>query len=56
MISLIIFILVLSFLVIIHELGHFIMAKKKGVRVECFSLGFGPRLFSKIIKDTQYSI
>jgi regulator of sigma E protease len=34
----------IGFLIFIHELGHFILAKKVGVRVETFSLGFGPRL------------
>jgi regulator of sigma E protease len=36
----------LSLVLIIHELGHFLVAKRKGVRVERFSFGFGPRLFS----------
>jgi regulator of sigma E protease len=54
--GLIIFILVLSILIIVHEFGHFFMAKKMGVKVEEFSLGFGPKLFSKKINDTQYSI
>lgn len=50
----IIFILILSVLIFVHELGHFIAAKQLGIRVEKFSLGFGPKLFSKKIGDTQY--
>ncbi len=56
MFALIVFILVLSILIIIHEFGHFIMAKRMGVRVEHFSLGFGPVLLTKKIKHTRYSI
>lgn len=56
MLTFIIFILVLSLLIVIHEFGHFIMAKRIGVKVECFSLGFGPKLLSTKIKDTQYTV
>ncbi len=45
-ISIIIGILVLSVIIIAHELGHFITAKASGVRVEEFGLGFPPRLVS----------
>ncbi|MDD5729965.1 MAG: RIP metalloprotease RseP [Candidatus Omnitrophica bacterium] len=54
MITLIIFIAVLSILIIVHEFGHFMMAKKVGVRVERFSLGFGPVLFSRKGKETEF--
>jgi regulator of sigma E protease len=40
----------------VHEFGHFIVAKRMGVRVEQFSLGFGPVLFKKKKKDTEYSL
>ena len=43
-------------LVIVHELGHFIMAKLNGVKVEEFSVGMGPKLFSIKGKETMYSI
>lgn len=43
-------------LVLIHELGHFLAAKWMGVRVEKFSIGFPPRLFSKKIGETEFSI
>ena len=39
-------ILGLGFLVFIHELGHFIVARRQGMRVEAFSIGFGPSLYS----------
>ena len=48
--------LCLMFLVFFHELGHFIAAKLFGVKVEAFSIGFGPRLFHKKIRDTDYRI
>jgi len=56
MISLFIFIFILGILIIVHEFGHFMMAKKVGVRVEKFSLGFGPQLFKKKKGDTEYSL
>ena len=46
LINLIVFIIVLSIIVFIHELGHFFWAKKSGVYCYEFSLGFGPKLFS----------
>ncbi len=56
MISLILFFFMLSVLIVVHEFGHFIMARKSGVRVEQFSLGFGPKLFKKKSGDTEYSV
>ena len=56
MIATIIFILILSLLIIVHESGHFIAARKNGVRVEQFSLGFGPQIFKKKIGETKYSL
>ena len=41
-------------MIFIHELGHFLLAKWNGVRVEKFSLGFGPRLFGFTRGNTQY--
>ncbi len=52
----IIFILILSILILVHELGHFICAKQLGIKVEKFSLGFGPKLFSKTFGATEYMI
>jgi len=46
----------LGILVFVHELGHFILAKLVGIRVERFSLGFPPRMFGKKIGETDYCI
>ncbi|MBP5520550.1 MAG: site-2 protease family protein [Treponema sp.] len=48
--------LCLIFLIIFHEFGHFIAAKLFGVKVESFSVGFGPILFHKKIKGTDYRL
>jgi regulator of sigma E protease len=55
-IAIVSFFIVLSILVLVHELGHFIVAKACGVRVETFSLGFPPRLFGIKYGDTDYCI
>ena len=47
---------VLGILVFVHELGHFLVAKKSGIRVERFSLGFPPKMFGKKIGETEYMI
>jgi regulator of sigma E protease len=49
-------ILAFSLLVIIHELGHFTLAKLNGVKVHEFSLGMGPKLFGIKGKETEYLI
>ena len=54
MVAFLIFLFILGILIIVHEFGHFIMAKKMGVKVEKFSLGFGPEVLSKKKNDTQY--
>ncbi|MCA9402106.1 MAG: RIP metalloprotease RseP, partial [Candidatus Omnitrophica bacterium] len=51
-----VFIIVLGVLIVVHEWGHFITAKKLGITVEQFSLGFGPTLFSRHYNGTQYLI
>jgi len=56
MISILSFVLVIGVLVFIHELGHFIVAKKIGAKVEEFALGFGPAFFKKKYKDTIYRL
>lgn len=56
MIGLIFFILILSFLVLIHEFGHFIAAKKNGIRVDEFGIGFPPKLFGIKKGETEYTI
>lgn len=50
------FIIVLGVLVFIHEFGHYITAKKSGIMVSEFALGFGPKLIYKKIGETLYSI
>ncbi|MBI2353611.1 MAG: RIP metalloprotease RseP [Deltaproteobacteria bacterium] len=49
-------IIVLGVLIFVHELGHFLLAKLLGVRVEKFSLGFGPKLAGYRIGETEYLI
>ena len=57
LISIIIALIIFSVLVLIHEFGHFIVAKKCGVVVNEFSVGMGPRLLSRVAKSgTRYSI
>jgi len=46
----------LSILILVHELGHFLLAKFFGVKVEEFGLGFPPRLWGKKIGETVYSL
>ncbi|HHD75811.1 MAG TPA: RIP metalloprotease RseP [Campylobacterales bacterium] len=47
---------VFAFLIFFHELGHFIAARYFGVRVEVFSIGFGKRIATKQIGETQWSL
>lgn len=54
--TILIFIIVLSILILIHEFGHFIVAKRAGVKVEEFALGFPPKLISIKIGETVYSV
>lgn len=49
-------ILVFGTIVLVHELGHFLLAKANGIRVDEFSIGMGPRLFSKVKGETRYSL
>lgn len=49
-------IFVLGVLIFFHELGHFLVAKRVGIKVERFSLGFPPNIFNKKVGDTNYSI
>ena len=54
--TVLIFIIVLSVLIVVHELGHFIAARRHGVRVEVFSLGFGPKILTLKSGKTEYCI
>jgi regulator of sigma E protease len=50
------FIVLIGVMIVVHELGHFTVAKLFGVRVEAFSLGFGPRLFGFKYGETDYKV
>ncbi len=54
--NIIIFLIILVVLILVHEFGHFIAAKKSGVLVEEFGIGFPPRLYGRKIGETVYSI
>lgn len=56
MIALITFLFILGLLIIVHEFGHFIIAKRVGVKVEKFSLGFGKKILTRKKDDTEYSL
>ena len=56
MTTLLAFLFVLGVLIFVHELGHFVMARRVGVRVLKFSLGFGPRLVGFTRGDTEYVV
>ena len=56
MTSIIAFVFVLGGLIFVHELGHFVMARRIGVRVLTFSLGFGPKLLAFRRGDTEYCV
>jgi len=47
---------IFSILIVVHEFGHYIAAKRSGVRVERFALGFGPVLFKRQGKETEFVI
>src|ERR1700758_5024519 len=55
-ISLFYFVIVIGFMVLIHEFGHYAVAKMLGVRVEQFAIGFGKRLFGFRKGDTDYRV
>src|SRR4029079_19137694 len=54
--SILAFVFVLGVLIFVHELGHFLIARRTGVRVVSFSLGFVPKLISFRRGDTEYCI
>jgi len=54
MLNFLTFVGILSILIIAHEFGHFIVAKKSGVKVERFSIGFGPVLFKRKGRETEF--
>ena len=46
----------IGFVIFIHELGHFLLAKKAGVKVQTFSIGFGPVVWAKRVGETDYQL
>lgn len=54
--SIVLFVVILALLIFVHELGHFLVAKRAGIRVDEFGIGFPPRLWSKKIGETVYSV
>ncbi len=56
MTSLLAFLFVLGVLIFVHELGHFVVARRLGVRVLTFSLGFGPKILRVTRGDTEYCV
>jgi len=56
LISVVAFIVLVGVMVVVHEFGHFAVAKLCGVRVEAFSVGFGPRLFGVKYGETDYRV
>ena len=56
MTSIITFLIVISFLIFIHELGHLLAAKWANVKVEAFSIGFGKKLITFKYGETEYSL
>ena len=48
--------LVLGVIILVHEWGHFIIARMCGVRVDVFSIGFGPKLFGVQWGETEYRV
>lgn len=55
-ISILIFVLIFGLLVVVHEGGHFLIARANGIRVKEFMVGFGPKIFQKEKKGTLYSV
>ena len=56
LVSVLAFVVLVGVMVIVHEFGHFAVAKLCGVRVEAFSFGFGPRLFGFKYGETDYKV
>ncbi len=54
--SILLFLIILVVLILVHEFGHFIVAKAAGIRVDEFGIGFPPRLFGRRVGETLYSL
>ena len=56
MLYIIAFIVLLGILVLVHELGHFLVGRWLGVKAEAFSIGFGKVLLKKKVGDTEFRL
>src|SRR5438477_6929406 len=56
LVSLLAFAVALGVLVFVHELGHFMVAKRLGILVQRFSIGFGPVIFARRRGETEYAV
>ncbi len=56
LIDILIFLFILGILIIVHEFGHFIIARVSGIKVNVFSIGFGPRIIKKSFKTFDFRI
>lgn len=56
LLTLLVFLFIIGFLIASHEVGHFLAAKKAGLRIEEFALGFPPKIFSRKKGETVYSL
>lgn len=54
--TILLFIIILAVLIFVHELGHFLVAKWRGIRVDEFALGFPPKIYSKKVGETTYAL
>lgn len=54
--NIIVALLIFSLIIMIHEFGHFLMAKRGGIGVTAFALGMGPAIWKKQIGETEYSL
>ncbi len=54
--TIVLFFIILGSLVFVHELGHFLAAKKSGIRVDEFALGFPPKILGKKVGETVYNL
>lgn len=54
--TILLFVFILGIMILVHELGHFVAARLVGITVEEFSIGMGPKLWSKIRNGTTFSI
>lgn len=54
--SILLFIIILAILILAHEFGHFIVAKRSGIRVDEFGIGFPPKIWGKKIGETEYTL